>query len=253
MRIFSFGGGVQSMAALVLAKQGKIDFRAFVFSNVGADSENPDTISYFGSVALPFAQANHLELHEIKRTTNSEETLYHRLLRENNSIVIPVHMPSGAPGTRNCTKSFKIAVIRKWLGKGSHVVGLGISLDEFQRMRNDSGYKNIVNEYPLIDLKLTRSACIDIIKSEGLPVPPKSSCWFCPFHNMAAWQEIRRNKPELFQKAVELEALLNEKRAKLKRDKVWLTQKAKPLSQVVADQPLLFVEEEPCDSGYCMV
>jgi PP-loop superfamily ATP-utilizing enzyme len=146
-----------------------------------------------------------------------------------------------------------MAVIRKWLGKGSHVVGLGISLDEFQRMRNDSGYKNIVNEYPLIDLKLTRSACIDIIKSEGLPVPPKSSCWFCPFHNMAAWQEIRRNKPELFQKAVELEVLLNDKRAKLKRDKVWLTQKARPLSQVVADQPLLFAEEEPCDSGYCMV
>lgn len=252
MRIFSFGGGVQSMAALVLAAQGKLDYQVFVFSNVGEDSENPETITYFRSIALPYAQSRNLELHEVSRQLRNQETLYQRLLRENQSIVIPVRMPSGAPGTRNCTKSFKITVIRSWLGKGSHIVGLGISTDEWQRMRTDSGYKNIINEYPLIDLRLSRSDCIDIIKAEGLPVPPKSSCWFCPFHKMSVWQEMKRENPELFQKAVELEVILNQKRAALGRDSVYLTQRVKPLSQVIGDQPLLF-EEEPCDSGYCMV
>lgn len=41
LRVFSFGGGVQSTAALVLAAQGEIDFTAFIFANVGADSEHP--------------------------------------------------------------------------------------------------------------------------------------------------------------------------------------------------------------------
>src|SRR3990167_1930324 len=199
-RIFSFGGGVQSTAALVLAAQGKIDFRVFLFANVGEDSENPDTLAYI-PIALDYASKNGLELHEIRRATNNRESLYQRLLREERSIGIPIRMPNGAPGSRNCTKDFKRDVIRRWLGKGDHIVGIGFSLDEYTRMRTDSGYKNIVNEYPLIDLRLSRTDCLKIINEAGLPKPPKSSCWFCPFHNTSAWQELRRNKPELFVKA----------------------------------------------------
>src|SRR5258708_98613 len=47
LKVFSFGGGVQSVAALVLAAQGKIDYRHFVFCNVGDDSENPATLEYY--------------------------------------------------------------------------------------------------------------------------------------------------------------------------------------------------------------
>ena len=43
LRVFSYGGGVQSTAALVLASQHKIDFKTFLFCNVGDDSENPAT------------------------------------------------------------------------------------------------------------------------------------------------------------------------------------------------------------------
>ena len=35
-------------------------------------------------------------------------------------------------------------------------------------------------EYPLIDWGITRSQCRDIIVKAGLPIPPKSSCFFCP-------------------------------------------------------------------------
>ena len=44
IRAISFGGGVQSTALLVLASQGKIDFRTFLFANVGDDSEHPATL-----------------------------------------------------------------------------------------------------------------------------------------------------------------------------------------------------------------
>lgn len=43
--IFSTGGGVQSTACLVLAAQGKIPYRTFVFANVGDKAESPATLT----------------------------------------------------------------------------------------------------------------------------------------------------------------------------------------------------------------
>src|SRR2546421_4325332 len=67
LKVFSFGGGVQSTAALVLAAQGIIDYRVFLFCNVGEDSENPETLRYFSEYARPYAQAHGLYLQEIRR------------------------------------------------------------------------------------------------------------------------------------------------------------------------------------------
>ncbi|MFJ4917205.1 phosphoadenosine phosphosulfate reductase, partial [Streptomyces sp. NPDC088726] len=67
LRTFSFGGGWQSMAALVLAAQGGIDYRTFLFANVGDDSENPGTLAYFTEHAAPYAAAHGLDLIELER------------------------------------------------------------------------------------------------------------------------------------------------------------------------------------------
>jgi len=92
MKVFSFGGGVQSTAALILAAQGCIDYKVFLFANVGDDSENPDTLAYIRGMSEPYAARNGIELHEIARKTNSRETLYQKTLRETRSIKIPVRM-----------------------------------------------------------------------------------------------------------------------------------------------------------------
>ncbi|MFC4906952.1 hypothetical protein [Actinomadura gamaensis] len=95
LRAFSFGGGWQSVAALVLAARGDLDFDTFLFANVGDDSENPATLTYLRRHAIPYAQAHNLtirELHRIRRD-GSTETLYGRLVREGSrSIPIPVRM-----------------------------------------------------------------------------------------------------------------------------------------------------------------
>src|SRR5215472_10363561 len=62
LRVVSWGGGVQSTAMLVLAAQNRIPFRTFLFSNVGDDSENPDTLTYYRDTALPYAKAAGLDL-----------------------------------------------------------------------------------------------------------------------------------------------------------------------------------------------
>jgi len=254
MRTFSFGGGIQSTAALVLAAQGRIDFPVFLFANVGDDSENPATLAYVEQYAKPYAVEHGIELYEIGQA----KTLYEDVTGDNRSINIPVYMAGGMPGRRQCTNRWKRAVIARWQRQhgatpdNPAVCGLGISMDEVQRMRTDSGIAHQVLEYPLIDLHMNRKDCVRIIEDAGLPVPPKSSCWLCPFHRHAEWTEMRRTQPELFERAVTLERRINEKRAMLGRDAVTLHPSGNPLDQAVGLQYALF-EDEPCDSGYCFV
>lgn len=264
LRCFSYGGGVQSTAALVLAAQGKIDFPIFLFSNVGDDSEHPDTLRYVREVAMPYAAAQGIELHELRhmRRDGEEETLYRKLTRPGSrSNGIPIYLEgSGAPGQRSCTDQFKIRRIAVWQRRNGAtktnpaVCGLGISIDEFQRMRTDSGVATQVLEYPLIDLRLTRQDCVNIISRAGLPIPPKSSCWFCPFHRIPAWQKLKRETPELFDRAIALEQTLSERSEMLGRGKVYLTRKMQPLSQAIGDQADMFDDvDDACESGFCMV
>jgi hypothetical protein len=264
VKAFSFGGGWQSTAALVLAAQGKLDYREFIFANVGDDSEHPGTLRYVEQYALPFAEAHGLNLntvHKVRRD-GTAETLFGRLTREGSrSLPIPVRMSNGAPGTRSCTAEFKIRAIGKELKRrgasasNPATVGIGISVDEIERAntRRAEPYERI--EYPLLDLRIRRSDIPRIIRGAGLPMPPKSACWFCPFHRPETWAEMRRTEPDLFARACALEGLLNERRDMLGRDHVYLTRFGRPLDEAIPDgvDVLPFDEGDAgCDSGWCM-
>jgi len=115
---FSFGGGVQSTAALVMARRGQIDFRTFLFANVGDDSEHPDTLDYVRNVAMPYAAEHGLELVELGQHTRRDgttRTLLQHIQLSAKSVVIPARMDNGAPGKRTCTYDFKILVIGREL------------------------------------------------------------------------------------------------------------------------------------------
>lgn len=267
LRTVSYGAGVQSTGLLVLAAEGRIDFRTFLFSNVGEDSEHPATLEYFYEHAGPYAERHGINLHELQRKTRdgNVETLYGRLTRQGGrSQTIPVFLSSGAPGSRSCTADFKIRVIAKWLKANGATAAdpattaLGISLDEFQRARTDSGIPHQRLVYPLIEMRLTRQDCVNLIRRAGLPVPPKSSCWFCPYHSMRTWQAMRHDEPELFWKAVALERHMSERRSDdAGKDAVWLSRKLVPLDQATSPhrQLPMFADEQDdaCESGYCMV
>jgi hypothetical protein len=106
----------------------------------------------------------------------------------------------------------------------------------------------------LLDLRMTRADCRRVIEQAGLPVPPKSSCWFCPFHKPDQWTQLKREQPELFDKAVAVEVLLNGRREGKGKDHVYLHKTLVPLSQAVGDQMTMdFPDDMPCDTGYCFV
>lgn len=275
LSVFSFGGGRQSVAALVLAAQGKlpVEFDHWLFSNVGNDSEYPATIAYFHNVVVPFADKHGIDMQMLHKVGRDGEikTLYGQLLKPGSrSVEIPVRMggkADAAPGNRSCTGNFKIAVIARWLKQhgatadAPATVGVGISLDEIHRVntRKAAPYERLT--YPLIDLRLRVSDCVRIIREAGLPIPPKSACWFCPLHTPENWRDLRRSDPDLFEAAADLEDLLNERRAKLGKDRVYLTRygasHGQGLRQVVPDGhdllPFLDNDEDAsCDNGWCM-
>lgn len=260
IRAISYGGGVQSTAMLVLAASREIDFPLALFANTGDDSEHPDTLAYFRDVAAPYAVAHGIELVELRRRKRdgSVETLMGRLTDPTSSVGIPVRMSTGAPGNRNCTIDFKIKVIAKELKRRGAtpadpaVCALGISMDEFHRMRSNSGIPYETLAYPLIERNMTRQDCVNLIASEGLPVPPKSSCWFCPYHTLGAWRVMARKKPDLFARSVALERMLNDRRTALGKDAVFLTSRLIPLGEAISDDGQMDLFPESCDiGGYC--
>lgn len=275
--VFSYGGGVQSTAALVLAAYGELPatdesnaWDAFLFSNVGERAENPATLRYVEEVAKPFAYKQGIPLREVRkvRRGGQPDDLMDRIERSPRSLPFPVRMSNGAPGTRSCTAEYKIRVIvreHKAMGATRErpgIVGIGISMDEIQRAKGwgevDPRAPEQVREYPLLRLQLRRQDCLDIIAEAGLPLPPRSACWFCPFHSLDEWRRLRRESPDLWEKAVAMEKMLNERRDMLGKDHVYLTRYGRPIDEVVQDQLVLGLDdagtdEAPCDSGHCFL
>lgn len=266
LRAFSSGGGVQSIAALVLSVEGRIDYPLHLFCNVGEDSENPDTLIYVHEIAMPYAAQHGIAFVELRKVIahgknlGQADSVYRYTLADNRTIAIPMRTtPSGAPGHRECTTKFKVRQINKAIRargatkKDRAIVGLGISFDEVERMSSDDPLMRFTKEFPLIDLRLRRDDCKAIIRNAGLPIPPKSSCYFCPFQSISAWRNLRKTKPDLFDQAVAMEQSINEKRARLGRDAMYFVRQLLPIDQAVDLQADMFDDlEETCETGFCL-
>lgn len=249
---------MQSTAMLVLAAQGKIKPRLFIFANVGQDSEHPDSLAYFRDVAIPFAAANGIEMVEVQKRwkrgdrAGTTDTLRSALSRGQRSIPFR-KTKDGPPMGRSCTVDFKLGPIgdelrrRGATAEAPALVSLGISVDEIERANPGADERSPwqVRTYPLLDLGMRRVDCLALIRDAGLPEPGKSSCFFCPYHSIEAWRLLRARTPELFAESVAIEAALS-----TTAHPVYLTRHGKPLSDVLDDQ-LTFDGMDGCESGWC--
>lgn len=66
--------------------------------------------------------------------------------------------------------------------------------------------------YPLRDWGLDRQACGKIIVDAGLPLPPKSACFFCPAMKVEEIAALKNEDPVLYALALEMERLYREGR-----------------------------------------
>lgn len=158
---------------------------------------------------------------------------------------------------RQCTGRYKIEAvyqqIRRVLGYAprkrikEHIdLVLGISTDEITRVK-DSKKKWMTHKFPLIDdLDWSRQDCLNFWKEQGLPMPPKSSCWMCPLRDDQAWINMREQQPEEFAKAVDFDRRV--RKLKPKYD-LYLHRHGVPLDQVKFN-PKDKTKMEDCD-GLC--
>lgn len=164
---------------------------------------------------------------------------------------------------RQCTNKYKVQPIRKicreYLGikfreraKGKYVnMIMGISSDEFQRVKKSTD-SFINNVYPLIDLNFTRNDCLDWLKKFNYPIPPKSACIGCPFHDNETWLEMKKNDIESWNDAVEVDNMI--RNLPIFKGEAFLHRSYKPLSEIELDENQLelndFINE--C-TGHCGV
>src|SRR3990167_7270731 len=191
--VLSYGGGINSVALLLLLLKAREPLDEVVFADTGG--ELPETYDYINRIrdylrdySVPFTTLT-------KRVSDSD--LYDTSLRRK---VIPSAL------WRWCTRDFKVAPIHEYYeSKDVHVFQyLGIALDELHRMKH-SGVTFVTNLYPLVDKRVSREGCIEIIKKAGLPVPIKSACFFCPFGTVDRWRYVYTQHPTLYRRAIALE------------------------------------------------
>jgi hypothetical protein len=61
--------------------------------------------------------------------------------------------------------------------------------------------------YPLREWGMDRAACGRSILDAGLPLPPKSACFFCPAMKQIEIEQLKSDEPELYALAIEMERL----------------------------------------------
>ena len=83
---------------------------------------------------------------------------------------------------------------------------IGYDADEDYRVRDEFGdpweAKRLTPLYPLFAAGIDRNGCERLIRKEGLPVPRKSACTFCPSNTLAEWAYLRARHPARFADAV---------------------------------------------------
>lgn len=189
--ILSYGGGVNTTALMVLLVEKGMALDEAVFADTGG--EIPETYEN-----VSFAE-KYLSRHDIPlRIVKSKNgTLYDTCKRRK---VIPSQI------WRWSTRDYKVVPIHSYYRSlKTHIYEyLGIAYDEIHRLKS-SKQDYITSIFPLVDQKITRRECINIIMQAGLPVPPKSGCFFCPFNSIERWHQIYVNHRQLYLKSMRLE------------------------------------------------
>lgn len=243
-KYLSFGGGVNSVAMILMLLDQKDDFEA-IFVDHGTDY--PETYEYFNMFQNWLKTRGHKQITvlkpaiEIKKDGITFDNLYDYSFHYK---MVPTFM------FRWCTDKFKIRVVNKYVEKPCFMY-LGIDFGEIKRAKI-SYNKNIENRFPLIENEINRIECKEIIKKHGLTVPIKSGCYICPYQSTRQWEILRISHPDLFCKAEKLEKQNMEYRTSIGKKPLTLSAKGVTLRKLIEeDQYRLFEEDKlpPCQCG----
>ena len=220
LRVLSLGAGVQSTVLALLAARRDI-------------APMPDCAIFADTQFEPAGVYTHLDWLEkqlpypVHRVTAGDIRADH--IAGLNSTghrfaSMPLYTTGGiGAGRRQCTNEYKIQPITRKIrellgvGKGERAPKtavveqwIGISADELTRAKR-SRHFYIQHRWPLLELEMDRRACQQWFSGRypGRALA-KSACIACPFHDAAAWREMRDNDPDSWTQAVVFDAAIRE-------------------------------------------
>ncbi len=212
--IVPLSGGKDSTALAVHLSQEhpRVPFE-YVFSDTGA--ELPETYAYFDRLEhvldAPVKRVSALELLGIPEKPG--RTAFDVVLFEHFAGFLP------SPRSRWCTRMLKIHPFEQYVGSDRAYSYIAIRADEQRKGYTGSSGKpvvlsekpNITPVYPLKDLGFQLADVQRILDESGLGLPEyyawrsRSGCYFCFYQQIAEWQGLKDQHPELFERAKDYE------------------------------------------------
>jgi hypothetical protein len=216
LRVISLGWGRQSFTLAAMVALGELPPSDYA---IHADTRHEAAGTYaFAEKWTPWLRERGVKVVTVQADNTDP-------VREDwsNSVMIPAFTRDGTTGSdgqirRQCTHDWKVMPMRRFIRSvipnpkpGDVESWQGITYDEIERIKtSDVAY--IVNQYPLVDRRMTRLDCVSWLNAHGLEVPPKSSCTFCPFHSLNQWQELKRAAGPDWDEAQAVDAEIREQR-----------------------------------------
>jgi hypothetical protein len=249
IQVFSNGGGVQSTAIIVLIAQNRIPKPDLVVM-VDTEREKTDVLKYQDENIIPLCREIGVEYVRVKKSQYTK----HDILLVSCETVLPgfftVLNDRNGKSPSFCSAKWKQEVFQRYLterygqeSKRGFDVSMGISLDEYRRVKVTEGKWQ--RKYPLIDLRLTREHCVQIVEKFGLPTPIRSACWMCPNKSDYEWRT-------LFVRDLE-QAIIFEKELHRDYPYLYLHHSCRNLESIDFSKNQSQFNFSFCDSGMCFV
>lgn len=213
MNIVSYGGGTNSTAMLIGMYLHKIPVDLILFADPGG--ERPHTYEYletFGAWLEAHGMPGITIVHAVDKD-GSRLSLYDECMERHK-------LPPIAFGFKTCSQKYKATPQDKvlnhderckaiWAADEKVQKWIGYDAGETKRIQCAMAYdekdKKFHRHFPLYEWGWDRDECRRVIQRAGLPLPGKSSCFFCPSMKKKEIIQLYEEYPELFAKAKDME------------------------------------------------
>lgn len=208
----SYGAGVDSTGMLIAMKLRGFYPHAITFANT--KSEGPWVLDYVYTFTDWLVDNGFpaVSIVEYAGGPSKDASLEAECLRTKG-------LPGLAYGNRSCSDKWKQQPQRNWVAeqhwalatwKAKKKIKRAIGFDCGEAHRAiPSPEPRYENWYPLIDWRMFRDDCIQLIRYAGLPIPRKSSCFFCPSMSKEEVRRLSLSHNDLYQRGLAIESNAN--------------------------------------------
>ena len=250
VQLWSCGGGRQSAGIAALILQGRLP-KPDAAVMVDTGREKRSTWDYLNAYLRPAIERFGVPFTLIRTADYATVDLWSG--EDGESLLIPAYSDQGVAGSKLpewCSGEWKREVVARWARTtpGWFATGvdmwLGISRDERNRRRKPRRAW-LKPTYPLLDtINMHVSGCLEAVRVQGWPEPPRSCCWMCPNQGNPEWRDLRDGHPDQWSQAVELDETI-----RLTDPHAWVHSSRVPLRLADIDAP--DSRRGGCTEGMC--